>query len=868
MTDNVYNIDRIDPKAAPTGFKDDINLANYVPAPCQVACPIGTDAPSYIGYIWENKIEEAFEAITATNPFSSICGRVCDAPCEPACRRTDSDGPIAIRNLKRYVMEQLGKDYALPSVSVTKNKTIGIVGSGPAGMTAAQDLAEAGYEVHIYELTDRLGGMMTWGIPAFRLPQDTIKEDMNRILSHCPGIKVHLNTPLGEEYDSNCVTLKQLKDRHDAVLLTIGAWWGKSMHVQGDDDPRVVDGVGYLRRINNGERPNTPSIVVVVGGGDVAMDACRAAKRMPGCHEVKVVYRRGPEEIPARKDELEGAIKENIEFIYNSQPTAIIPTNSKLKLRCVKTSMGDLDKDGRRSPVNVEGSDYDIDCGMVIMAVGQQSESEHLKNEGLMDVDRVKTDWASMQTDEESVFAAGDGAFGGSTIVMAMHHGHRAAYYVKAFLEGHKNPIPYRTPFKTRNVPIAQDADWELLDRQEQEFHGLGSDPVSFPEIESTYDRNEAIKEAARCYRCDVETGASDYTVRNREDIFVMARTAPADEKTQEAILQKRLNPRCNPYPIGGRPNFDDLVFLPANLSRLVIDPYRDDCNVGTTIAKKLTIASPSLITGFDDAPHQIQEDVGYGIYEHGGAYLGKKNLPKVKHWIQLIDNISEIDDTASGYISLSATIDFQALKEQSNSKLCGVIIDNNSIKSTLNRALKYELDVILANGDCSLTSPWDELNSHCNLELVRDSISYLRENNREEDVEFLYFGGIRSGTDIAKVISLGCRAGILGVTAAMAIGGTIEDNTIAFYSNFDQQDRQDGVINILKACAGEASIMARCTGKTDVHNLEPEDLRSVTIATARAAGVPLSGTNKILAPNDSACIDYVNCSNGIETSK
>jgi len=843
MTDNVYNIDRIDPGAAPEGFADDVALPHYVPAPCQVACPIGTDAPSYIGYIWEGKIEEAFEAITATNPFSSICGRVCDAPCEPACRRTDSDGAIGIRNLKRYVMDKLGKDFNLPVKGVTQKETVGIVGGGPAGMTAAQDLAEAGYEVHIYEMTDRLGGMMTWGIPAFRLPAGIIEEDIDRMMSHCPGIKVHLNTPLGDDG----VTLDELKERHDAVLLTIGAWWGKSMKVEGDEDERVVDGVGYLRRINNGERPQTPEVVTVIGGGDVAMDACRAAKRMPGCKDVKVIYRRSPEEIPARKDELKGAIKENIEFIYNEQPVSIIHDGNNIKLRCVRTEMGEPDEDGRRRPINVEGSEHDIDCGMVIMAVGQQSESTHLDSKGLMDRDRVKTDWATMRTDDPQVFAAGDGAFGGSTIVMAMQHGHRAAYYVKSFLQGHEKPVPYRTPFRTRNVPVSQDPEWEIFHRQEQAFHGLGKDPVSFPEIETTYDEMSARQEAARCYRCDVETGASDYTVHNREDIFVMARTAPADERTQRAMLHKRLLPRDNPYPEGGRPSFDDLVFLPANLSRLVIDPYRDACNVTTLIAGKLTTASPTLITGFDDAPDQVREDVGAGIADHGGTYVGRGSLPGVENWIQLVDGAGDMDAKASGYILLDAKGDYVAFKAASGDKLCGVVLTHDSLSERLAKALEAELDVALLDGTGGAGEAWSELHANCDLELMRDTIQILRGMNREEDIEPLYFGGIRSGTDIAKAISLGSRAGILGIAAAMAAGGTVENGEISFYADYSREDRREGVANILKACAGEASIMARCTGKTDVHNLEPEDLRSVTIATAKAARIPLAGTHRFL---------------------
>ena len=281
MTDEVYNLERIITPPPPAGSADDVGTSHFVPAPCQVACPIGTDAPSYLAYIWEGRLEKAFEAITATNPLSSICGRVCDAPCEPACRRADSDGPIAIRNLKRYVMDKLGAEYKPPVVQVSRSESIGIVGGGPAGLTAAQDLAAAGFGVHIYEMTDRLGGMAAWGIPEFRLPDGIIAEDIDRMLAGYPGIEVHTDSPLG-----TAVTLADLKQRHDVVLLAIGAWWGKTMTIPGADHPRVIDGVRFLRQVNAGDRPELPESVVVIGGGDVAMDACRVAKRLPGCKDV------------------------------------------------------------------------------------------------------------------------------------------------------------------------------------------------------------------------------------------------------------------------------------------------------------------------------------------------------------------------------------------------------------------------------------------------------------------------------------------------------------------------------------------------------------------------------------------------------
>ena len=361
----------------------------------------------------KRNIAEAFEAITATNPFSSICGRVCDAPCEPACRRADSDGPIAIRNLKRYVMDKLGNDHHLAPVKVTRKETVGIVGAGPAGLTAAQDLAEAGFEVHVYEMMDKPGGMMVWGIPGFRLPPGIIAEDMKRLFKHCPGIHLHCGVTLGKD-----VTLDELKQRHAAVLMTIGSWWGKPMGIPGETHKNVIDGVGFLRRINAGERPTLPEKVIVVGGGDVAMDACRAALRMPGVKEVKVVYRRGPKEIPARKEELHQAILENIEVIYNTQPVEVVDKDGAIALRCVETRMGQPGPDGRRKPETVPGSERDIDCGMVIMAVGQKAESAELDNKGLMAGDRVKTDWTSMRTEDPQ------GLRGGRRRLRRLHHRH------------------------------------------------------------------------------------------------------------------------------------------------------------------------------------------------------------------------------------------------------------------------------------------------------------------------------------------------------------------------------------------------------------------------------------------------------------
>ena len=296
-------------------------------------------------------------------------------------------GTQGIGTMKRFVMDKLGATWCPPAAPVTRSRSIGIVGAGPAGLVAAHDLCVAGYAVHVYEMTDRLGGMMIWGIPAFRLPPGIIDEDVDRLMQRCPGLDVHLDTALGRD-----VSLAELKEHHDAILLTIGAWWGKPMGIRGEEDERVVDGVGFLRRVNAGEHPEMPETVVVVGGGDVAMDACRVAKRLPGCRHVKVIYRRGPGEIPAREIELHHAIKEDVEFLYHTQQVAVIPRGNQLALKCVKTALGEPDDDGRRRPVAIEESEHEILCGSVIAAVGQRGICEELHRADMMAPDGVRTE--------------------------------------------------------------------------------------------------------------------------------------------------------------------------------------------------------------------------------------------------------------------------------------------------------------------------------------------------------------------------------------------------------------------------------------------------------------------------------------------
>jgi len=823
---------------ATTDLADDTSDLHFVPAPCQVACPIGTDAPSYIGYIWEGEYEKALEAINATNPMSAICGRVCDAPCEPACRRADSDGAIAIRNLKRFVLDELGPGFHLPPVKVTQSKTIAIIGGGPAGVTAAHDLAEAGYEVHIYEASDRLGGMCVWGIPRFRLPEGVIQQDIDRVLNHCPGIKVHLNSALGEQ-----VTLGELKQKHDAILLSIGAFVGKQMGIDGEVAPFIEDGVGFLRRINSGERPTLPETVLVIGGGDVSMDACRSARRLPGVKEVKVVYRRDAEGMPARKEELQGAIDEGIEIVFNTQPVAVVDTaNGGKALRCVRTEMGEPDEDGRRRPVTVEGSEHDIDCGMVIAAVGQKAECQELDDVGLMDWDRVKADFDGMVTADPMIFAAGDGGFGGTTIVEAMGQGHRAAYYMKAFLDGNEKPLPYRTPYRTRRVPVCNDPDWEVNPRVHQAFLGLGKKPIEFPEIEVTYSRDEAVAEAARCFRCDAETGSADYTVESRESIFAMARITPEQNAEQVRILNSRMETRENPFGDDHEATLDDLVFLPANLSRLVIDPYREGCktqsDVGAINSMKLDL--PFIVTGMDHAPDEVRQAYASSIEKAGGAYLGVHPVGSGR-WIQVFDGEENGDADAVAFYADDAMA--HGIHKILAHRPRGLIVNSSNLEKSIEFGLEEKLDFLILDASNGLPGLSAELAGAPDISIISRAVTKLRAMNLEESIDLIYFGGLRTGTDSAKIMALGARAVVLGVSAALALGADVSRGEPVYSSDLSAQEREERSANLLQAFNAESSMMARCTGKTNVQNMEPEDLRAITVAASKAVGVPMAGS-------------------------
>ncbi len=425
---------------------DTLDYRWKVSAPCIEACPIQIDIPQYIEYIKRGYYSLSLLTIQEKNPLSSICGRICVAFCEHACRRKAIDSPIAIKHLKRFVSDwihELEKEdpYTHVLKEPSKGKKVAIVGAGPTGLTAAHFLLKKGYDVHIFEATDRLGGMMKWGIPGYRLPDEVVERDVRLIVDL--GAKVFYNKELGRDF-----SLKELKDKYDAVFLSIGAKKTRKLNIPGEDEniSGYFDALNFLKRYNNNEPIPLGKRAVVIGGGNVAMDCCRSLKKL-GVDEVLVLYRRTEQEMPAHKEEYEAALREGIKFEFLVAPVKIISENGKITgVECVKMKLGEPDSSGRRRPEAIKGSEFIIDTDMVIPAIGQQIDLSWLDKEKDLKIKRTKrntieVDIDTLMTHEEGIFAGGDCVLGPATLIEAAAHGKRAATYIDQYLSQGKFKI-------------------------------------------------------------------------------------------------------------------------------------------------------------------------------------------------------------------------------------------------------------------------------------------------------------------------------------------------------------------------------------------------------------------------------------------
>jgi NADPH-dependent glutamate synthase beta subunit-like oxidoreductase len=401
-----------------------LNLGKVFGAPrCQMACPIQQDVRGYLRFIAEGKYREALALIREVNPLPSVCGYVCHHPCEAACTRGRVDDPLSIRSLKRFLAEYDTGNVSPPAVEAHKNKKVVIVGSGPAGLTAGHELAKKGYELEIVESYSEPGGLLAWAIPKFRLPREVLKRDIDHIRRM--GVQFRTNTCFGQDMGWDDVQNGQA----DAVIIATGTQKSSKLRIKHEDDFRgYFHCLAFLRRYNEGDAISLGPRVLVVGGGNAAVDSARSAIRL-GATEVTIVYRRGREEMPADREEIDEALREGIRIQYLTAPVRTLGDKGRVSgIECVRTELKDADASGRRKPVPVEGSEFVLKADSIILALGQQADYEVL---GSYAMDRE-----SLGTTEKNVFVAGDFVNGPTTVVEAMASGKRAAEAVEQYLEG------------------------------------------------------------------------------------------------------------------------------------------------------------------------------------------------------------------------------------------------------------------------------------------------------------------------------------------------------------------------------------------------------------------------------------------------
>ncbi len=471
-------------------------------APCNQACPSNIDVQGYIGLIANRKYREALELIKRDNPLPSVCGRVCPRPCEDACRRNLVDEPVAIDWLKRYVADlDLFSDNSFdPPVAPPIGKSVAIVGGGPAGLSAAYYLVQAGVDVTIYEAMEKAGGMLRYGIPDYRMPQDVLDMEINTILRL--GVKLETGKKLGRDF-----SLEELRKKYNAVIIAIGAWKSRNLRVPGEDHREVLAGIDFLREVALGNDVKVGRRVAVIGGGNTAIDAARTSLRL-GAEEVYIFYRRTRKEMPAHEMEIEDAIEEGVKVEYLVAPTEVIAEGDNLKgIKLIKMRLGEPDSSGRRRPIPIAGSEFEVPIDTVIAAIGQYADTSMFEgmDELLDERGYLKGDPDTGSTALPDVFAAGDLLTGPDIAIRAIAGGKYAARSVLQFFEG-KRPEKKRE-FLSKKDDLKPVTSEDLADEPRIPRHPIKKIPLeerrsSFKEIEIVYDEETAVSEANRCLEC------------------------------------------------------------------------------------------------------------------------------------------------------------------------------------------------------------------------------------------------------------------------------------------------------------------------------------------------------------------------------
>ena len=465
-------------------------------APCQLACPANTDCQGYVGLIANGKFDDAIKLIKNKISLPASIGRVCPHPCEKACRRGKVEEPINIAQLKAFAADlDLKGDSYVPDVADSTGKKVAIIGGGPAGLTAGLYLRELGHEVTVFDMMEKMGGMLRYGIPQYRLPKEVLDAEISLIEK--TGVKMVNNCRLGRD-----ITLDEIRNDNDAVILAPGAWKSSPMRVKGEDADGVYGGIDFLRSVIKGSPVEIGERVAVCGGGNTAMDACRTAVRL-GAKEVYVIYRRTEKEMPAEEIEIKESKEEGVIYKFLTNPIEIHNENGRVTGMTLQImELGEPDASGRRKPVAVEGKTEYIALDSVIMAIGQKLDSTDFTSVELTDRGTIKADEDTFMTDLDGVFAIGDATNKGASIAIeAIGEADRCVKVVDAYLNGEE------LDFTPKYISKRDDAriDLSAKEKEPRIVAGVLDADVrkaNFDEVSLGLTVEEAKKEAERCLEC------------------------------------------------------------------------------------------------------------------------------------------------------------------------------------------------------------------------------------------------------------------------------------------------------------------------------------------------------------------------------
>ncbi len=463
------------------------------PVPCVRTCPANVDIPGYIALVKHQRYADAVSLIRKDNPFPTVCALICEHPCEMRCRRSLVDAPINIRGMKRYAVDNCGESVPVPPKMDDTGKRVAIIGGGPSGLTAAYYLAIMGHKPTIFEKRAQLGGMLRYGIPSYRLPRERLQWDIDAILS--TGVEVKLNTDI-----STKEVMEDLRDNYDATYISIGSHNAKNLGIPGEFAKGVIPAVEMLRGIGDDAMPDFKNkSVAVIGGGNVAMDVARTAKRL-GASEVTIVYRRRRVDMTALPDEVAGAVAEGCELVQLKAPARIdTDTHGNVTALWAKPQIvGMADESGRPRPLDANGPEEKIPCQIIISAIGQATDIRFFEEFGIpVFRGNIKAGNSSVVDEVPGTYAGGDCVTGPSTVINAVAAGKVAAANIDTYLGYHHEmsvDIDIPLPDHQDDIPYGR------VELKERFARVRGND---FDAVEEPMSFEEAMQECSRCLRCD-----------------------------------------------------------------------------------------------------------------------------------------------------------------------------------------------------------------------------------------------------------------------------------------------------------------------------------------------------------------------------